>query len=206
MASPIPPRLFLALTLTLAVAWGASPSAATNVEPCAGVARPIAPETEYVIFEGERVPQVLGINCLALDETLSGATVAWGDGTTSPGKVTYRTNSDGVSRQAWIEARHSYLRARCVKGRHCQTFPVTATVTDDRTGAPISLHVDVLVEPGLLFPTRVEIRGRRGVRFHRRLIRVRSTGLRLPGELTARVRWGDGTRSRPGWSAAAGTS
>ncbi len=185
----------MALALTLAAAWSAGPSAATNVEPCTGTPRPIAPNVEDVLFEGELVPSFLGVNCLALDQTLSGASIDWGDGTTSPGKVTYETNSDGVSRQAWIKAPHGYLRARCVRGRHCKAFPVTATATDDLTGAPIVLHHDVLVRPGLLFPTPVRVTGRRGVRFHRQLTRVRSTGLRLPGELTARVRWGDGTRS-----------
>ena len=136
-----------------------------------------------------------GVNCLALDQTLSGARIDWGDGASSTGKVTYRKNPDGITRQAWIEARHSYLRARCVKGRRCQAFPVTATATDDRTGAPVVVQAGVTVKPGLLFPTPLRIRGRRGVRFHRQLTRVRSTGLRLPGELTARVRWGDGTRS-----------
>ena len=82
-----------------------------------------------------------------------------------------------------------------MRGGKCQAFPVTATATDDLTGKPIALHIGVLVKPGLLFPTPVRVQGRRGVRFHGPLTRVRSTGLRLPGELTARVRWGDGTRS-----------
>ncbi len=141
------------------------------------------------------MPALLGVNCLRLDQTLSGARIDWGDASHEPGEGDLQENPDGVTRQAWIEARHIYLRARCVKGRRCQAFPVTATATDDRTGTPIVVQAGVTVKPGLLFPTPLRIKGRRGVRFHRQLTRVRSTGLRLPGELTARVRWGDGTRS-----------
>jgi hypothetical protein len=204
-------RLWLAATATvcavvgLAGLHGQTSSRAAEILPCAGAPRPVEPAPPctqtYVLFEGEPVPSFLGVNCLALDETLSGVTVDWRDGTTSQGAVEYKPNSDGTPRQAWIRAHHRYLRARCRSGQDrsgqgCRPYSVTTTAIDDRSGASLVLNGRVKVIPGLLFPSRVRLRGRKGIPFRGRLTRVRSTGLRLPGELTARVRWGDGTRSR----------
>lgn len=167
-----------------------------NAESCSGP-RPLGPDgVRYMAVEGELTPSRLGENCLPAGDTLSSATLDWGDGTSGPATVTYHPlPADAGYRQAWIEAPHRYARATCVDPRSCTAaYRVTATAIEERSGAPITLRALVTVTPGSSYASPVRVRALRGRTARGPVATIRTAGVRSTRELSARIRWGDGSR------------
>ncbi|HEX4734142.1 MAG TPA: hypothetical protein VH247_06985 [Thermoleophilaceae bacterium] len=171
-------------------------SAGIDVVECNGpqANNPNPDATSFEVREYQPLQPVLGLNCLPSGATVSSSPVDWGDGTTSPAKVSYVTNSDGT-RQAWIGGDHSYPRATCPTG-FCNTrYRVSATVTDDQTGEVFFLRQYAIVTPTIDVIALEPVRARAHKVFRGPLAHVHTGGLRFLGEMTARIDWGDGRRS-----------
>jgi hypothetical protein len=174
----------------------ATTSRAVIVQPCAGP-RSMDDGIGLVVVEGQSIKPAFGENCLTLSETLSSAKIDWGDGTTGAATVVYSVNSDGQTKQAWIEASHAYLRARCLRAEPCQNaYKVTAMATDDQTGARYTWTNFAPVTPAPDVATMVTIHAVSGQRFRGVVAHLHTIGIRYAQELSAWIRWGDGTRSR----------
>jgi hypothetical protein len=183
------------VVLLLVSLTSATPSRAVIVQPCSGP-RPMDDRIGLVVIEGQAIHPILGENCLPVSDTISSATIDWGDGATSPGSVTYHVNSGGQDKQAWIDGTHTYLRARCPRPAPCPSaYTITATAIDDQTGARYTLTNLAPVTPGPSIASNVTIHAVRGKAFRGVVAHLQTVGVRFTHELSARVRWGDGTRS-----------
>ncbi len=147
-----------------------------------------------MIGENKPVPSVLGMMCIPSDETLSSTPIDWGDGTTSPAVIRYE-DTNGGTKQAWLDGGHSYPRATCPTGFCRKAYRVSATLTDDQTGQVFALHENVEVAPILDVISLAPVRSKARRLFRGKLATVHTGGLRFLGEMTATVDWDDGTRS-----------
>jgi hypothetical protein len=159
------------------------------VQPCSGP-RPLDDGIDLVAIEAQAIHPILGENCLPVSDTISSATIDWGDGTSSPGSVTYDVNSDGQDKQAWIDGTHTYLRARCPRPAPCPgAYRITATAIDDQTGARYTITNLAPVAPAPSIASGVTIHAVRGPVFRGVIANLQAVGIRFAHELSARVRW-----------------
>jgi hypothetical protein len=124
------------------------------------------------------------------------ATIDWGDGTTSAGRVT----GDGAGNYT-VSGSHAYADEG--------TFTASVTLSDDAPGtATVSVTNPVTVtDADVLIPSGTSISATQGFLFSGQVASFTNTGYptNLASDFTARIDWGDGTTSSGTVSGGAGT-
>ncbi len=135
--------------------------------------------------------------CLEADDELTEATIAWGDGTLTPGQVSY-SKAEAGSVLEGLSFVPVTLKVGYIDGSHAYTHPQIARITFDATDEPGGEALSVPGE-GVVVPRDAARGVARRVSlgtFRRVLGHVQvPTGIYISHELQARIDWGEGRTS-----------
>jgi hypothetical protein len=133
----------LALALS-ALGVSAAPGVARSLP--AGCNLDVTGQTVGVLVDRRGTFQFDGYNAVPPGHRVTGATIAWGDGTTSRATVTSHRGVAGCVVTVF-GGRHEYRHVTCVGGVCSQIYPVTVRFRDaatHRSGSLSNLRVDVV--------------------------------------------------------------